>query len=274
MRNLDLPATRADGTAPKSRMLREKHTRSGELRRQHAPAQPRRLLSTTCCLSFFSSFTRSRTHPPTQSLLSRATARPPRPVMASATPTSGGGEGAPTPPPPPPSLFDRLFGRRSALAGAAAAAAGVGGAATPGRAAAAAASGPKGPLPANDAEWKAALTPEAYRVLRKAGTERPGTSPLDKEKRAGAFTCAGCGSSLFDASAKFNSGTGWPSFFQPLPGAVEEDVDRSIPFMTRTEVHCAVCKGHLGHVFPDGPRPTGLRYCMNGVALGFEPKAA
>jgi peptide-methionine (R)-S-oxide reductase len=144
----------------------------------------------------------------------------------------------------------------------------------PGRASAAATAGPRGPLPANDDEWRAALSPEAYRVLRRAGTERPGSSPLNKEKRAGAFTCAGCGTRLFDAATKFESGTGWPSFFAPLPGAVAEEVDKSIPFMPRTEVHCAVCGGHLGHVFPDGPRPTGLRYCMNGVALGFEPKEA
>jgi peptide-methionine (R)-S-oxide reductase len=123
-----------------------------------------------------------------------------------------------------------------------------------------------------DAEWRRTLTPQQYRVLREHGTERPGTSPLNHEKRAGTFTCAGCGQPLFDAAAKFESGTGWPSFFKPLDGAVETQTDRSF-FMTRTEVHCARCQGHLGHVFDDGPAPTGLRYCMNGVAMGFEPEA-
>ncbi len=116
----------------------------------------------------------------------------------------------------------------------------------------------------------AALTPEEYRVLRQHGTERSGSSPLDREKRHGTFVCAGCGNALFDSAAKFNSGTGWPSFFQPLEGAVGTAADRSL-FMTRTEVHCARCGGHLGHVFPDGPPPTGQRFCMNGVAMRFEP---
>jgi peptide-methionine (R)-S-oxide reductase len=122
-----------------------------------------------------------------------------------------------------------------------------------------------------DAEWKASLTPEQYHVLRKHGTERAGTSPLDHEKRQGTFQCAGCGQPLFASEAKFNSGTGWPSFFQPLDNAIETSEDRSW-FMRRTEVHCRRCGGHLGHVFPDGPEPTGLRYCMNGVAMTFEPK--
>jgi len=122
-----------------------------------------------------------------------------------------------------------------------------------------------------DAEWKASLTPEQYHVLRKHGTERAGTSPLDREKRQGIFHCAGCGLPLFASEAKFNSGTGWPSFFQPLDNAVETREDSSW-FMKRTEVHCRRCGGHLGHVFPDGPDPTGLRYCMNGVAMKFEPK--
>jgi peptide-methionine (R)-S-oxide reductase len=121
-----------------------------------------------------------------------------------------------------------------------------------------------------DEEWQRKLTPEQFRVLRKHGTERAGTSPLNKEKRAGVFTCAGCGAELFDAATKFESGTGWPSFFAPLDGAVGTTSDRSW-FMTRTEVHCARCGGHLGHVFPDGPKPTGERYCMNGVALKFSP---
>ncbi|MFN3889190.1 MAG: peptide-methionine (R)-S-oxide reductase MsrB [Beijerinckiaceae bacterium] len=120
-------------------------------------------------------------------------------------------------------------------------------------------------------EWKRELTPEQYYVLREHGTERAGTSPLNAEKRAGVFKCAGCGNDLFESATKFESGTGWPSFFQPMDGAVDTSEDRSF-FMTRTEVHCARCGGHLGHVFPDGPRPTGLRYCMNGAALAFEPK--
>jgi peptide-methionine (R)-S-oxide reductase len=122
-----------------------------------------------------------------------------------------------------------------------------------------------------DAEWQASLSPEQYHVLRKHGTERAGTSPLDNEKRQGIFHCAGCGLALFASEAKFDSGTGWPSFFQPLDDAIETTEDRSW-FMKRTEVHCRRCGGHLGHVFPDGPQPTGLRYCMNGVAMKFEPK--
>jgi len=121
----------------------------------------------------------------------------------------------------------------------------------------------------SDAEWRERLTPEQYRVLRRHGTERAGTSPLDGEKRPGRFLCAGCGAPLFDAATKFESGTGWPSFCAPLGGAVGTETDRSL-FMTRTEVHCARCGGHLGHVFPDGPAPTGLRYCMNGVAMRFD----
>jgi peptide-methionine (R)-S-oxide reductase len=120
-------------------------------------------------------------------------------------------------------------------------------------------------------EWKSDLTAEQYYVLREHGTERAGTSPLNHEKRAGAFSCAGCGQELFDAATKYESGTGWPSFFAPREGAVATSEDRSF-FMTRTEVHCSRCGGHLGHVFPDGPPPTGLRYCMNGVALTFQPK--
>jgi peptide-methionine (R)-S-oxide reductase len=119
-------------------------------------------------------------------------------------------------------------------------------------------------------EWRRTLTPEQFRVLREHGTERAGTSPLNAEKRPGRFSCAGCGHPLFSADTKFESGTGWPSFWEPVDGAVETTVDRSYG-MARTEVHCARCGGHLGHVFPDGPRPTGLRYCMNGAALGFEP---
>jgi peptide-methionine (R)-S-oxide reductase len=116
------------------------------------------------------------------------------------------------------------------------------------------------------------LTPEQHRVLREHGTERPGSSPLNSEKRTGEFQCAGCGAELFDASAKFDSGTGWPSFWKPLDNAVLTRTDNSM-FMARTEVHCRRCGGHLGHVFEDGPPPTGLRYCINGVALKFVPDA-
>ncbi len=126
------------------------------------------------------------------------------------------------------------------------------------------------PVEKPDEEWRRQLSPAAYQVLRKHGTERAGTSPLDREKRPGTFVCAGCGTPVFDASTKFESGTGWPSFYAPVEGGVGESEDRSL-FMTRTEVHCAQCGGHLGHVFPDGPRPTGLRYCMNGVAMAFTP---
>jgi peptide-methionine (R)-S-oxide reductase len=122
-----------------------------------------------------------------------------------------------------------------------------------------------------DEEWRGTLTPEQFYVLRKHGTEPPGSSPLNAEKRDGTFKCAACGQSLFSSETKFESGTGWPSFWKPLEDAVAETTDSSL-FMTRTEVHCARCQGHLGHVFPDGPRPTGMRYCMNGLALAFEPK--
>jgi len=121
-----------------------------------------------------------------------------------------------------------------------------------------------------DEEWRRRLTPEQYRVLRGHGTERAGTSPLDREKRAGVFHCAGCELALFSSEAKFDSGTGWPSFYQPLENAIGTSEDNTL-FMTRTEVHCRRCGGHLGHVFEDGPPPTGLRYCMNGVALTFVP---
>jgi len=123
-----------------------------------------------------------------------------------------------------------------------------------------------------DEDWRQALSPEQYQVLRKHGTERPGSSSLNHEKREGTFKCAGCGQPLFASDTKFDSGTGWPSFYEPLDDAVATETDRSL-FMNRTEVHCAKCGGHLGHVFPDGPRPTGLRYCMNGVALDFDPKS-
>jgi peptide-methionine (R)-S-oxide reductase len=123
----------------------------------------------------------------------------------------------------------------------------------------------------DDAEWRETLTPEQYEVLRRHGTEMRGSSPLNKEKRAGRFRCAGCGQPLFSSGTKYESGTGWPSFYEPMPDAVDTTVDRS-HLMTRTEIHCRRCGGHLGHVFEDGPEPTGLRYCMNGVAMTFEPE--
>jgi peptide-methionine (R)-S-oxide reductase len=126
-------------------------------------------------------------------------------------------------------------------------------------------------IPKNDEEWRARLTPERFQVMRKHGTERAGTSPLNAEHRTGVFRCAGCGQDLFSSDTKFDSGTGWPSFWAPLAGAVETTTDRTLG-MDRVEVHCARCKGHLGHVFEDGPRPTGLRYCMNGVSLDFDAK--
>jgi peptide-methionine (R)-S-oxide reductase len=127
------------------------------------------------------------------------------------------------------------------------------------------------PVTKTDVEWRAQLTPEQYHVLRGHGTERPGSCALNYEKRAGVFACVGCGQELFRTTTKFESGTGWPSFDQPEEGAVETTTDRSWG-MVRTEVHCSRCGGHLGHVFPDGPPPTGLRYCINGVALDFTPE--
>ena len=127
------------------------------------------------------------------------------------------------------------------------------------------------PIQKTDAEWRALLEPDQYAVLRGHGTERPGTCALNYEKRNGSYACAGCGNALFATATKFESGTGWPSFGAPITGSVGLTVDRSHG-MVRTEVHCSQCGGHLGHVFPDGPPPTGERYCMNGVAMRFMPQ--
>jgi len=154
--------------------------------------------------------------------------------------------------------------RRQMLQGAAAAA-GLGLAAP----LLAAASG-RFPIAFSDAEWRRRLDRDAYAVLRRAATERPHSSPLDRERRSGTFACKGCGNALFRSSTKFDSGTGWPSFYAAVQGAVGTSRDGS-GLGARTEVHCARCGGHLGHVFRDGPRPTGLRYCINGAALRFRP---
>ncbi|CAA9525121.1 MAG: Peptide-methionine (R)-S-oxide reductase MsrB [uncultured Sphingosinicella sp.] len=128
----------------------------------------------------------------------------------------------------------------------------------------------KFPIKLSQAEWKKRLTPQQYAVLREENTERAGSSPLNKEKRKGTYVCAGCGLPLYSSATKFESGTGWPSFWKPLANAVGTKPDNTL-FATRTEVHCRRCGGHVGHVFDDGPKPTGLRYCMNGVAMKFRP---
>ena len=135
------------------------------------------------------------------------------------------------------------------------------------------AAGGAAPVTRTDAEWRAQLTPEQYRVLRQHGTERPGSSPFEHDPRVGTYFCAACSQALYRSDTKFDSGCGWPSFFEALPGAVETSVDKTLG-MTRVEVHCARCHGHLGHVFNDGPRPTGNRFCMNGVAMTFTPDTA
>ena len=127
------------------------------------------------------------------------------------------------------------------------------------------------PVAKTDEEWQASLTPRQYAVLRRHDTEYPGTSPLLEEHRDGTFACAGCGQMLFTSETKYESGSGWPSFYAAVEGAVGTNKDRSLG-MTRVEIYCSRCGGHLGHVFPDGPRPTGRRYCTNGAALSFEPK--
>ena len=161
-------------------------------------------------------------------------------------------------------LLDRR--RLLALVGLGGTAVAIGATGTSGEAA------PAAPFKLTDAQWRARLTPAQYRVLREDATERPYSSPLNKEKRAGVFACAGCSQPLFTSATKFESGTGWPSFWAPVRGAVMTREDRSL-LMARTEVRCARCAGHLGHVFDDGPPPTGKRYCMNGVAMTFRPKA-
>ena len=132
---------------------------------------------------------------------------------------------------------------------------------------------PKGEMVLSDAEWRRRLSPKVYRILRQAETEHPFTSPLNTEHRRGIFSCAGCDLPLYSATAKFDSGTGWPSFWEHLPNAVRTMTDYELG-LPRTEVHCRRCAGHLGHVFDDGPRPTGKRHCINGLSLNFKPENA
>ena len=163
-----------------------------------------------------------------------------------------------------------MFSKRRFLAASGLSALGVGVAAAVRPTAATPASAEVYRVVFDDAGWRHRLTAPQFAVLRKEGTERPFSSPLNGEHRQGRFACTGCATALFSSATKFESGTGWPSFYAPLPDAVGTSRDTSL-FMARTEVHCAGCGGHLGHVFDDGPRPTGLRYCMNGVAMTFTP---
>jgi peptide-methionine (R)-S-oxide reductase len=158
--------------------------------------------------------------------------------------------------------------RREALRGGAAAAAAVGLSLAAGVGAPAQAQGRRFPVTRTDAEWRRMLSPAAYAVLRRSATERPGSSPLNRERRRGTYHCAGCNNPVYRSATKFESGTGWPSFYAPIAGAIGTRADNSM-LSARTEVQCARCGGHLGHVFDDGPRPTGKRYCMNGAALTF-----
>ncbi len=164
-----------------------------------------------------------------------------------------------------------MLTRRAALSGAACGMAAVAGAGLPRIPTAQA--GIENHVVHTDAEWRKLLTPAQYAILRKEGTEPPFTSPLLHEERKGIFACAGCGNDLFSSATKFDSGTGWPSFWAPLDNAVNTTTDRSFG-MARTAVSCRCCDGHLGHVFDDGPKPTGLRYCMDGLALTFKPASA
>ena len=164
-----------------------------------------------------------------------------------------------------------MISRRKILLGGAVAAASSGVASLSNVALAQLASVTKLEIVKSDEEWRHELTAEQYAVLRRRDTERPGTSPLNQESRPGTYLCAGCSLPLFSSSTKYESGTGWPSFWAPIEGAIATTEDRSFLFLVRTEVHCRRCGGHLGHVFKDGPQPTGLRYCMNGVALKFVP---
>ncbi|MDQ3080481.1 MAG: peptide-methionine (R)-S-oxide reductase MsrB [Pseudomonadota bacterium] len=166
-------------------------------------------------------------------------------------------------------MFNISYNRRGLLGAGAVAAIGATFAAF-GRSSPAAAAAERFEVTRTPAEWKRRLGPDRYRILRQAGTEAPFTSPLNKEKRRGTFACAGCALPLFSSATKYDSGTGWPSFYAALPNAIRTKNDGALG-MTRTEEHCRRCGGHLGHIFDDGPRPTGKRHCVNGLSLTFKP---